>query len=504
MIQPTVRGALAVLLVTAACTTEGDPSRPGATYAEVPCPGMVTAQILLETSCGYLTVPETRGDAESRMIRLLVTRVTPPGARVGGEPMLVVGTDLAAATGYGGVAPMAERIGREVIMLDARGTGLSQPRLDCPEVDEVADVVLAAPSSDDRARELFLEAVGGCHRRLAEGGVDVSAYNVEAMAADADDLRRALGIEAWGVTALGTTSRIALEMMRRDRGHISEVVLDAPEFPQNDPVAEAGRWTEAAIDELAAACAADRRCDARFPTPRSRVRDVLDQVQAGPVPATVDVGTEELEVLLDGSRYLLALRHLLSVIGHRLSPDGVVGLVAAISEGPVGPVELLASLEPNALTGPAHCFGYLPRCDAAEVSMGVHYSLVCHDALRSPELQPASGHPYAVALAEGPHDEVCGRWPMEAADPSMASAVRSDIPTLVLGGRFDPFAPPEILREGAALLSRSWVATSSDHGHNVLGASECLREIRNAWVENPTRAPSQPACATDGGVDFSG
>lgn len=155
-------------------------------------------------------------------------------------------------------------------------------------------------------------------------------------------------------------------------------------------------------------------------------------------------------------------------------------------------MELLASIEPNELTGPAHCFGYLPRCDGSDLSIGGYFSALCHDVLPFRE-PPAGTDPYDGALGSGPHDDLCERWAEEPGNPSVAP-VRSDVPTLVFGGRFDPFATPESLERGAATLSR-WVVISPDQGHNVLGASECFRDIRDAWVAAPTEAPLEPPCA---------
>ena len=100
----------------------------------------------------------------------------------------------------------------------------------------------------------FLDAVGACYQRLTAQGIDPGAYDIRAMAADGEDLRRALGIDTWGIISIGSASRIALEMAREYPRHIRELVLDSPEVPQVDPFTEGIIGTRAAIGQMAAAC----------------------------------------------------------------------------------------------------------------------------------------------------------------------------------------------------------------------------------------------------------
>ena len=93
-------------------------------FSESPCPSDVTAVILEEASCGYLTVPERRDRPDGTQIRLFVVRIDPPG-ELSSDPMIVVGGELGNRHDYGSLAPMAARTHRQVYLLDQRGSGLS-------------------------------------------------------------------------------------------------------------------------------------------------------------------------------------------------------------------------------------------------------------------------------------------------------------------------------------------------------------------------------------------
>ena len=74
------------------------------------CPDDVSAVIVADVTCGYLTVPENRERPGSEhTVNLLVTRVQPrePPTK---EPMFVAGTDLGSGLDYGGIAPLAGRV----------------------------------------------------------------------------------------------------------------------------------------------------------------------------------------------------------------------------------------------------------------------------------------------------------------------------------------------------------------------------------------------------------
>jgi len=69
------------------------------------------------------------------------------------------------------------------------------------------------------------------------------------------------------------------------------------------------------------------------------------------------------------------------------------------------------------------------------------------------------------------------------------------VPTLVLTGRYDPFAPPTEVRNALAdVVPGAFYVEDPAGGHNVLGDA-CIREARTAWVNGDLgEAPPRPAC----------
>ena len=170
---------------------------------------LIATIMLTDLACGTLTVLARHGDSKGGTLRLFVARIAPGANRPDQDPVLSLGGDLGVAPDYVTLGAQASGLGREVIVLDVRGTGRSQPSLVCPEVEALPSSPVSVPVDDPRTRGEFLAAIAACHDRLVSQEVDLSAFDLQEIAADAEDLRNALAIDRWNVMALGTTSRIA-------------------------------------------------------------------------------------------------------------------------------------------------------------------------------------------------------------------------------------------------------------------------------------------------------
>ena len=504
----TAAGLVALgLLAIAGCTGDppsGEPASAPAAYTEVACPADVDAAVLAPITCGFLTVPENRADPD-RTIRLFVTRVAPP-ERLHEDPVLVAGTNLGNAPNYGGIAPVAQRVGREAILLDARGVGHSEPSLACPEVESLQPSSLAASTTDPDTQRSFLAAVSECRDRLESEGIDLDSYTVDAMAADAEDLRRALGIELWNIHTYGTASRIALEMLRSHPEGIRAVFLDSPETEQVDPRAEGALALRRALSAVATRCRDDARCHRMFGDPGTTLDRALHRL--GQRPQTVDLTDpatgESSSVYVDDAMLLRLLRGVLSDGGSSGSlylPEAVPALVSLASERRLDEVApLLTAL---VVEDTAYCYGYQPKCAPhMALSEGVYYSLMCRDpdvANDPARVDSTVGQQlgYADMFGDSPYGDLCSAWgeiPRRArsGDPDL----ESDVPALVYIGSFNSFTRPSTIREGLRRLSDATYVVNPRHGHNVL-IGACLGEARLRWHETFTLTEGDLSCIED-------
>jgi pimeloyl-ACP methyl ester carboxylesterase len=483
--------ALCVVGVAARC--DGDDREPE--YASAPCPPDVSAVIIADVTCGYLRVPENRAHP-GRSVRLLVTRIQPPLGTQPAEPVLRVGTDIAGVPNYAGTSPMAQRVGREVIILDARGTAHSQPSLDCPEVTALNERTLATATDNPAIRGVYLDAVAACHRRLSDAGIDLASYNLGEMAADAADLRVALGIKTWDVTTSGSTSRIALEMLRTRAEGVRAVILDSPEVPGADPRATAVDGTRDALAAVLHACAQDPACSAAFPAVEGSLSAALAMLDSHPVTLSVPTNDRVLPVYVNGAMLLRLLRHMLSdggSSGSQFTPRAVPFFLNEVLAG------RLAELAPGiggAFVGDVpYCVGYQPKClTPHREAIGVAYSVLCHDIApfadrNAPERLAAAMPGFAGAYGRSPYLDVCQRWPVGAGTARLTEPVRSDVPVLVAIGAFDPYVPEPLVRRSLTGLTLATVIVDPAGGHTVIPQTPCTDDIRTDWLTNPTHPP---------------
>jgi hypothetical protein len=141
------------------------------------------------------------------------------------------------------------------------------------------------------------------------------------------------------------------------------------------------------------------------------------------------------------------------------------------------------------------CDGYQPKCDELHpFTEGAMYSILCRDVEpfvhRAALANLAGDDPaYVEAFAHDPYLDVCSHWKVAPADPAVSSPVRTDVPSLMFTGQFDPFGALPVARAAAVSFDHGWVIQVPTFGHNVLGPGECARSIRNAWVNHPTSPP---------------
>jgi pimeloyl-ACP methyl ester carboxylesterase len=475
-----------VLAITTACTGRGSTEPPPggsskATFAPsaaaAKCPDDIKSSVLGPHACGYLTVLEDRTRPDGPKIRLFYLRVQPEGGPTEPEPITSVGQEIAQPPDYGGNAGIAASSGRELILLDQRGVGHSKPSLACPEVEEAAGDLVAHPLSSVVVRNAFDDAVSACRARLTEAGVHPGSYTLAAAAQDLQDLRHALGVSSWNLISWGTASRVLLEYARRDRQGIRALVLDAPQFPELDPISEAEPDTREALGALAKTCRASEGCDRQYPHVERALSEAAAALDRSPISSSVNGRT----VVIDGGALVRVVRDMAS--GDEEHEGSVPQVVYRALHGNVQAVA-------QQLAGdPGMCVGYLPRCEKP-TSLGAYLSFTCSDTPGSFE---GSGV-YTEAFGEAdPYLAACRAWGVGPGGDHPAT-VRTDVPMLVLRGAYDAFSPLDLVRQGTANMPNAHIVLVPHYGHDVFEGDVCLRDARNQWLLHPQDAPDFAAC----------
>ena len=179
-----------------------------------------------------VTVPERR-TRPGRLITVSALRLKTSAATPGNPVVFLMGGPGIPGTVMARVPPYFTLFQRlrertDVIIIDQRGLGGSEPVMDCPYSEEL-------PRDFFVARQHMVAAirrrVASCAAYWRELGADPTAYTTLESATDVDDLRRALGIERIDLLAFSYGTRLALAIVEQHGGHVGRVVLQGVNGP---------------------------------------------------------------------------------------------------------------------------------------------------------------------------------------------------------------------------------------------------------------------------------
>ena len=483
--------------LTSAAPSAGASSPSGeSAFQSVECPDAVVVVMVAAPECAYLSVPERHDQPGGNAIRIFVIRIDPTDGAVAEDAMVVVGETLGARIEYGGVAQLAQRTGRTAYVVDRRGTGLSEPLLDCPEVTDAAPAILAVPSRNAASSTVLEAAVRDCRSRLTEAGIDVGAYGLRESALDIEALRVALGLEPWNVIGFGSASRLALEVGRLAPAGVRTLVLDSPVLPEGPDPMFAAEAAAAAIGQLAEGCAAEPACATAHLDLAGELEEAEVALDEEPVEFEVELTPgRRSTVVVDGVRFGRAVRNQLAAHGgaeaHRVLTSLSAALEGGLSaEDPL--VQLIVGADPL-------CLGYVPTC--VGIQHGSLLTTICGDVLPYVErdgvfIGRLDVPGMAGVFATNPFFVACDAWDVDP-DPRIGDPIETAIPTLAMVGQFDPFTGPIAAIEAAvAGLSHAVVLEVPNHSYNIFGYDECPRLVRRAWLDNLDVAP-ETGCLAD-------
>ena len=425
-----------------------------------------------QVQCAWLIVPEDRTRAGGRTIRLHVAVYKSGLAHSAPDPILwLVGGPGGRANRFASrlfdrvVQPYLAK--RDFIVVDLRGSGYSEPALDCPDT--------SGPAA---------QWVRACRERL-QSIADLDCYNSSAVAADLAELRRALGVREWNLMGESYGTRYALVAMRDHPEGIRSVVLDSVVPPEVDEYADGPAKFESALGALFSDCAVDAGCKASYPDPRAALLEAADRLDRSPRRlAGIWHGTP-FEVRFDGRQLIEALHMALYesdvipripwAIYHAADgrADGVWSEVIARHMLFVARTLVDVGAELS-----FHCAEEVPFTDVARLRR--------EDARRPWMRQAATGIQTV---------ETCRLWNVKPAGRREALPVHSDIPALLLAGAYDPVTPPAYARSALSRLPNGHLFVFPGMGHQLTAnpVSACPQTLVLQFLDNPKQRPGQ-AC----------
>jgi pimeloyl-ACP methyl ester carboxylesterase len=452
-----------LMLLAASVVVLAAPQAASAAIAWAPC-----AEAAAPTQqCGTVPVPLDRTGATPGAFSLNVRRI----------PATTASTDTAILGLAGGpgqaAAPLAGtfaqilapgRANRDLLVMDQRGTGASNP-LSCP--------ALATPD----ARSSLADAGARCAAQL---GAPRGLFRTSDTVADIEAVREASGYQRLTIYAVSYGTKVALAYAAAYPARVERLVLDSVVTPEGPDVLQ--RSTFDAIPGMLGELCAGGACAGITNDPTGALRHIVRRLARGPLRGRWTDGRGR-------SRPVVITRQgLLSVLMRGdTNPALRADVPAALGAYRRGDLRPLARLV-------AHAGGRVTLGSPGSVAPALYAATLCEElsfpwsrgagaAARARQagevvrdLPPADFAPFDRETALGSELlSLCVGWP-NASPPPVALGPLPAVPTLMLSGGADLRTPTADARATAARLPLTpqivvvpWV------GHSVL-ASELAKE----------------------------
>lgn len=436
--------------------------------------------------CGVLFVPENRSVPDSRMIRLPVVVFRSRAVQPAPDPVVFLtgGPGNSALTGQrsGKTNPFLEA--RDQVLMEPRGAKLSEPALDCAEINRLKGEVAAGRLRGNVADARLVEAAWSCRSILVAAGADLNGYTSAEAADDLEDLRVALGYSRLNLYALSYGTRLALTVARRHPESVRSMVLDSvlPPEVSYDETATANTWR--ALNMVFDGCSVDPACSRAWPHPRADFEALVtladrERLPFGLADPTIDARGAEV----------------VQAIGGALQDPQKISLIPrAVGDAVAGRYGELGRWIAAAQGSSAFTWGLRLSVWCAEEAPFENAAVV--------EAQTYPGRGLGGVDGRTASPAMCAAWNVAPAPVVENEPVRTDIPTLIFAGAFDPNTPPQWGRRLLAAMPGAYFVEMPGLSHGA-SFNPCGGRMAFDFITDPAKPPVMTCAARLAGPDFS-
>ena len=426
-----------------------------------------------EVLCATYPVWENRETKRGRKIGLNIVILPALGPDKEKDPVFELsggpGQAVTEDAGWFAQSPLREK--RDIVLVDQRGTGRSNP-LRCSFYGEPVDFRLAAGD------QFPVEAVRKCRAEL-EKVADLSQYTTAAFADDLDEVRQWLGYERINLKGGSYGTDAAQVYWRRHAKSVRSVVLVGVANPKSfNPLGHAAAG-QRALDLLVAECAAQPECRAAFPDPHADLKAMRELIEKGVTVTVTNTRTGEKEEVRPS---------------WGLVAEGLRGLLY----GPVaGSVPLQIRKAAGRDLAPLVQRSIERRLGLMEgLYWGLTFSVTCAEDLpfiTEEMIRQGTAGTYLGDYRIRQQKAVCEVWPRGKATADDHELVRSDRPVLLISGERDPVTPPSSAEEASRYMANRLHVVVKRGSHS--GGGECVEGLIRDFIDRGSVQGLDASCA---------
>jgi pimeloyl-ACP methyl ester carboxylesterase len=437
--------------------------------------------------CGVVSVPLDRNKNFTDLIDLPVVlfQSSKPDADViiylqGGPGQESIDWSLALFDVY--VSPILQDF--DMVIFDPRGTGRSEPVIDCPELNTIFIDAYFQNRSEDEAFKDFTDAWSTCHDRYKGESIDPAAFNTTQSAADVRDIARALGYEKVNLLGISYGTRLGLTVMRDYPEIVRAAVLDSVVPMEAKMFNRRSMDVQYALNKVFTDCAASPRCNKSYPDLANVFNNLIERFDKSPVlikaydPASDFV----YDVQVNGVDMLAAF-----VWGLHTS-ELVPVVPKAIYDIKNGDNTFLSF----ALGVPGGTFD--------SMGLGTYFATVCPEQVYASTAEEMDADlesselfkKFSLASLFGSSEhvfQICQAWGANPHDVRDSTPVHADTPTLIISGEYDPTTPVTTGQMVSDDLPNDYFYIIPGMGHGATVNNDCSLSIVMEFLKDPSQKP---------------
>ena len=443
----------------------------------------------VDVRCGYAIVPESRSGDPSDTIRLAVAVFKADKSKKA-PVMFLQGGPGAEAVQLGAdayeilVKPFTEK--RDLIIFDQRGTGYSEPSLQCEELQKTHKQDIYGNIPANTRQLVYGNSFISCNGLLRAQGVNLNAYTTMESAADVKDILQLLGYEKVNLYGASYGTRLAQVVMREYPQIVETSILDSVVPVESNFFKLYPEAIQGGLRKLFDTCMMDVKCNTAYPNLETVFWDAYNTLNAEPVTLSTSIypiGT--VSETVDGTVFMSTI---LGSIKSSYFIHTAPQTIYRVKGGDFSTLIVAQYSLPFAFDG---------------INPGLYISMMCHEhvmATTPQELESVSSQPginsYAWLPFYGDANDVyrsCQSWGSVGPLLGENDPVISDIPSLVITGSFDPTTPPQYGKQLADHLPNSYYFEFDNQGHVPTGAdsSGCAMDTALEFLDNPIVEPNR-------------
>lgn len=443
----------------------------------------------------YLVVPENWDNPSSKKVKMAIAILKCKTKSIKPNPVVYIEGGPGAG-GIEGIWPWLKHPLREtcdIILVDARGTGNSLPKL-CPDLGKKFLEILAKNQSSTEDEQQKIIAALDCENDLINREIAINNYNSKSIAKDLNALKLALKYNNWNVYGVSYGTYIAQVYANDFPNDIKSLILDSTISDISQYYNFNTKNFVNSLNKVFEACKNDPTCNKQFPDLEDVYYQTIEKLEKNPITVNVDK-----KIISDG-RFTYNVEDFKVAIHQGLYNKKLIEVMPMlIFEFNKGNKKTLSALV-AAFSG------------ALGLDYGQYYCVTCNEAIPNNSIQKFNEEAENYKKLKGGLSFfksdflVCDKWNLRGGSPKKGLNDLSNLstltsPVLVFSGTFDPITPSSNGKMIVAKFKNAYLVNAPISGH-APSFSKLGFKIVNEFINKPSHRPDTKKMESDNKVRF--